>query len=206
MRRPPNKHSGDQTISWRKTFSTLASYIDDRCIACRLAAACWAATLAGFMALQIYKVLRKPMSMIDDGYFALIARSVAEKLEYGVPISSDATKIFDPEIGAGPALILPAAAAIKLFGAQAWVPAFVVIFLFSRHRHAMIRGRGTGRPAVAEHYTAAQLVPRLPASRGGGVPNAQQESGYATKIVVRVRNQRCCLGCRPLASCQTFNE
>jgi hypothetical protein len=113
----------------KKMFSTLTSYIDDRRMAGRLAAACWAATLSGFMALQIYKALRKPMSMIDDGYHALIARSVAEKFEYSLPISSDATNIFSG-IGAGPALILPGAGAIKLFGAHAWVPGFVVIFLF----------------------------------------------------------------------------
>lgn len=58
----------------------------------------------------------------DDGYFSLIAKTFVASFQYGLPISDREVHAFHASIGSGPALILPGALAIALFGPQNWVP------------------------------------------------------------------------------------
>lgn len=65
----------------------------------------------------------------DDAYFAMIAKTFAERGRYGLPISEVIVSPFDPTIGVGPALILPEAVMIRLLGADFRVPGLTAILL-----------------------------------------------------------------------------
>jgi len=65
----------------------------------------------------------------DDAYFAIVAKSIAVDGKYGLPVASDRTVGFHPEIGSGPALIFPGALMIAAFGSKVWVPGATTLLI-----------------------------------------------------------------------------
>jgi len=92
-----------------------------------------AAALVGvaFLYLQVSRAFTITPCCADDSFFSVIARFFSETLKYALPTSSTTHSLFDPRIGVGPALIVPGALMMKIFGAQYWVPGVTVILLFS---------------------------------------------------------------------------
>lgn len=85
--------------------------------------------LVGLLTFQSVRwALANPLCCADDAMTADVAKSVAHGLGYAQPIAFDGTAgrfPFDPGISIGPTLILPAAAAIALFGSDARIPGLV---------------------------------------------------------------------------------
>jgi hypothetical protein len=68
----------------------------------------------------------------DDAYIAVAAKNLAAGHGYSssypvLPTRAFEVREFDPMISTGPTLVLPAAAAIAIFGNQYWVPGLVVL-------------------------------------------------------------------------------
>ena len=80
---------------------------------------------------QLLKVFTLGLNVADDGYFAMIARQLALTGQYALPLSSSHASIFDPEIGSGPALILPGAIMMVVFGPLPWVPGLTTLAMVS---------------------------------------------------------------------------
>lgn len=82
--------------------------------------------LVGLLASQAIRFsLSNPLCCADDAAIADVAKSVAEGNGYALPINFDGASgrfPFNPNISTGPTLILPAAAAIAIFGADPRVP------------------------------------------------------------------------------------
>src|SRR3954447_19142081 len=62
----------------------------------------------------------------DDAALALVSKNLAEGRGYSLPFyfadGQFRRSLFDPLIGTGPVSIVPVAAAIRIFGAEYWVP------------------------------------------------------------------------------------
>ena len=82
----------------------------------RLALVACAAVLLQFHARQILTA----SVLYDDAFIASVAKNVALGLGYGT--SYNGFDRFDPEISTGPAIVLPAAALMRLLGNGYWVP------------------------------------------------------------------------------------
>lgn len=71
----------------------------------------------------------------DDSWFAIIAKSVAGGSGYATTFAKDVEVtrplLFNPATGTGPALILPCALALKLFGRSELLPGFTAIALWA---------------------------------------------------------------------------
>jgi hypothetical protein len=78
--------------------------------------------IAIFVIPALRQVFNVGLCCADDGYFAMIAKSLATRFQYGLPIASDTVSIFDGEIGTGPALVVPVALSTFVFGSHHWVP------------------------------------------------------------------------------------
>ena len=94
-----------------------------------------AAAACLFVATVASKVLAEGVCCADDGAYALIAKNVATGIGYAntlTPYRSDYGEIvpYDPTLGSGPAVILPAAACVAVFGNKYWVPGFSVVMLW----------------------------------------------------------------------------
>jgi hypothetical protein len=80
-------------------------------------------------ALIIYgHVISNALCCADDSCFAIVAKNLAFGKGYANSIALDGTpglKLFDPAVGTGPTIILPAAGLIYLVGNRPWVPGFV---------------------------------------------------------------------------------
>jgi hypothetical protein len=74
--------------------------------------------------------VRIGLTSADDAWFALVAKSVASGQGYGTPITSETFVPYDPAIGSGPVLLLPAALFIRLFGPLDWLPGLTALILF----------------------------------------------------------------------------
>jgi hypothetical protein len=92
----------------------------------------------------------------DDAYFAHVAKNLA--LGYGyassVQLEDDAYRLkpFDPQVGSGPTLILPAAAAIEALGNRYWVPGVTHLLMEAAlfgALFAMLRRRVDGNALAA---------------------------------------------------------
>lgn len=73
------------------------------------------------------QVVSDALCCADDSYFAITARNVAIGLGYAHSYPQFQTHPgeripFDPGVTIGPALVYPVAAAIRVFGAEPWVP------------------------------------------------------------------------------------
>jgi hypothetical protein len=71
------------------------------------------------------------IQVADDAYFASIAKNIAFGLGYGTTVGGKGFILFDPLIGTGPVVILPAAVAIFTLGNEHWVPGLTAIFLWA---------------------------------------------------------------------------
>jgi hypothetical protein len=85
---------------------------------------------AFFEDLVTYTILNRSLISGDDAYFAMISKALAFSGVYGLPISSVQISPFDPLIGTGPAMILPGAILMRIFGPQFWVPGATAHLLF----------------------------------------------------------------------------
>jgi hypothetical protein len=110
-----------------------------------------AAALVGiaFLYLQVSRAFTITPCCADDSFFSVIARFFSETLKYALPTSTTTYSLFDPRIGVGPALIVPGALMMKIFGPQYWVPGITVVLLFSSQAVAsawlLIRNFGSAR-------------------------------------------------------------
>lgn len=87
-----------------------------------------AVPLAGVCAYALYSIaMRVAYTSVgnDDGYYAAVSRNVAEGRGY-VTSYSETMHTFNPEVSAGPALILPSALLQVLLGSHYWVANLVV--------------------------------------------------------------------------------
>ncbi len=83
-----------------------------------------------FEDVVIYTILKRSLISGDDAFFAMVSKALAFDGVYGLPLSSSQISIFEPTIGTGPALIIPGALMIRIFGAQFWVPGVTAHVLF----------------------------------------------------------------------------
>ena len=107
---------------------------------------------------QVLKVFMVGLSAADDGYFAMIARQLALTGQYALPLSSSNASIFDPEIGSGPALILPGAIMMVLFGPLPWVPGLTTLAMFSAQLSVFFYVVGTTFGRKRTYIYAAMCV------------------------------------------------
>lgn len=86
----------------------------------------------------------------DDGFFALAAKSLAMGHGYGFPVSSWTFSPFDPSLGTGPALIVPAALLTWLVGPVDWVGLLTLaVFLVQIVAAGVVLARRFGWAAAA---------------------------------------------------------
>lgn len=118
-----------------------------------------ALALGIFAAFFLAKAFTQGIHVADDAYFASIAKNLAFGLGYGTTVGGRGFILFDPLIGTGPVVILPAAFAIATFGNQHWVPGvtaigiwvFLMVLIFVALRRADVGLSG-------ERWHAAALV------------------------------------------------
>jgi hypothetical protein len=106
-------------------------------------------------------VVRYGLTDEDDGLFALAATNVATGQGYGTPASSERFVPFHPYITTGPAVILPVATVIRIFGALDWLPgaATLAIFLAQLTVAALVLARRFGwRQVTGFVFTTMLLV------------------------------------------------
>jgi hypothetical protein len=89
-----------------------------------------AAVLGALATFCLAKAVSLGVCCADDAYFASVAKNLAFGLGYGTTATGDGFVLFDMGITTGPAVILPAAGAIALFGHRPWVPGAVAVALW----------------------------------------------------------------------------
>lgn len=71
----------------------------------------------------------------DDAYHAIIAKNLSGGLGYASTIQDSSVsfqkKLFDPRIGVGPTIILPASLVIKIVGNTYWAPGLTIVLIWS---------------------------------------------------------------------------
>lgn len=87
------------------------------------------AVFAFFLWLSI-PVVQWGVSHADDAFFALVAHNIATGRGYGFPASSDEFLVFHQFISTGPALMLPIAFVMWIFGRGDQLPGFVSLNIF----------------------------------------------------------------------------
>lgn len=100
-----------------------------------------------FVALSLANSASRGLCCADDAYFASVAKNVAAGAGYGATVAGEGFQPFHPYISSGPAVILPAAAAIWLLGNRHWVPGFfqtaywtlLLVLLFELLRRSGVR-------------------------------------------------------------------
>src|SRR5436853_7668470 len=76
-------------------------------------------------------VVRTGLSHADDAFFAILAKNVALGKGYGYQKSSNEDKLMDPYVNStGPALVLPIALLIRIFGPLDQLPGAAALALF----------------------------------------------------------------------------
>ncbi len=100
-------------------------------LALRLAAS---AVVLAFVLVALSSVSRRGVCCADDGAYAMIAKNLAIGDGYVSTVQcmgpSYGVRPFDPDMGAGPTLIVPAAALIAVLGNRPWVPGLAVVLLW----------------------------------------------------------------------------
>ncbi len=124
-----------------------------------------AAAIAFHLVLVASAVVVQGPCGADDSWFAHIGKNLATGAGYVTNIQGTALEYrarpFDPNIGTGPTVILPAAALIALFGNRPWVPGATVILLWSLPLFAcgfLVRRRLASVPSTVAVATAVGLV------------------------------------------------
>lgn len=88
-----------------------------------------------FIALNLGMVFAYGVCCGDDSYHAHVAKNLADGLGYAstLPLSEQhyAVTPFDPYLGTGPTIILPAALMIKVFSNAYWVPGMSEVLIWS---------------------------------------------------------------------------
>lgn len=85
-----------------------------------------AVLIAAFVFLNLAFAVQRGVCCADDGAYAVIAKNLANgdgntlTVGYGDPNYS--ARPFDPEVGSGPALVLPVAVAVRFLDNKSWVP------------------------------------------------------------------------------------
>ncbi len=91
--------------------------------------------LIAFALLALSFVFSVGICCGDDAYHAVIAKNLADGLGYTSTIQAKRTDFialpFDPIVGVGPTIILPASLAIKFFGNSYWAPGLAHVMLWS---------------------------------------------------------------------------
>jgi len=76
-------------------------------------------------------VVRSGLSHADDAFFAILAKNVATGKGYGYQKSSNEFRLLDPYVNStGPALVLPIALLIKIFGPLDQLPGAAALVIF----------------------------------------------------------------------------
>jgi hypothetical protein len=77
---------------------------------------------ASFVALAVAMAWERPLCCVDDGLYAVVAKNLATGRGYVPTFGPILGQPFAPWVGTGPTSIVPAAAAIAIFGSGARVP------------------------------------------------------------------------------------
>ena len=83
-----------------------------------------------FVAATIVMAWERPLCCLDDAVFAVVAKNLASGRGYVASFGPGLDQPFAPWVGTGPTSILPAAAAIALFGPDPRVPGLAHIVLW----------------------------------------------------------------------------
>jgi hypothetical protein len=104
-------------------------------LTCTASAAFAAVTLMLLIALNVAFVVNRGVCCADDSSFAVVAKNLARGEGYSLSLGLNSPEFslrrFHPEVGTGPALILPVSLAIWVFGNQFWVPGMVQVALWT---------------------------------------------------------------------------
>ena len=91
--------------------------------------------LSIFITINLSLVWSKGVCCGDDSYHAIIAKNLANGLGYTSTIQPFTPRfsavLFDPLLGTGPTMFLPAAFIIKVFGNTYWAPGLANVILWS---------------------------------------------------------------------------
>ncbi len=93
-----------------------------------VAAGIWGA----FILLCLGKAVNHGLCCADDGWFAVVAKSLSQGLGYATTFGdrSNEPVVFDPWTGTGPTLIVPCAALLKITGISDVVPGIAAILVW----------------------------------------------------------------------------
>ena len=82
--------------------------------------------IAGFLYIVYGYVFSNGLCCADDAYMAVAAKNLALGHGYAMSISpaGPGLRLFDTLLSTGPAVVLPAAAIIRVFGITPWAPGF----------------------------------------------------------------------------------
>lgn len=91
--------------------------------------------LLAFITVTLSLVFSKGICCADDAYLSVVAKNLANGLGYTSTIQAWTSRYtlqpYDPLVGTGPTIILPAALFIKLFGNTYWAPGLANVTLWS---------------------------------------------------------------------------
>ncbi|MCL2335360.1 MAG: hypothetical protein FWC57_04785 [Endomicrobia bacterium] len=77
---------------------------------------------AMFICVAALNIFNYPMAHYDDALYADVSKNLAFGYGYASGLNEACLARFNPNIGTGPAVILPAALVIKIFGNKYWAP------------------------------------------------------------------------------------
>ena len=101
-----------------RTHWTRLSWMGDARLAALGSAVFVLSVVSWMVVVALTSARRLGLCCADDGYFAIIAKTLVNDLVYALPLSSSERSWFDPQVGSGPAFIMPGAAMIAMFGPQ----------------------------------------------------------------------------------------
>lgn len=91
--------------------------------------------LSGFIIIALLLTWSKGICCADDAYLSIIAKNLANGLGYTSTIQPFVSRYtlqsYDPLVGTGPTIILPASLSIKFFGNTYWAPGLANVTLWS---------------------------------------------------------------------------
>lgn len=107
------------------------------------------------------------LSSADDAFFAEWAKAVGQGRGYGAPMTWDTSRLFDPTMGGGPALLLPMTGVLLLSGPQELLPGGTTLLVFVVQLMVMVAllGRRFGLGSAAG-YGALLVTALLVATAG----------------------------------------